>query len=224
MKPDAVWQNDTTPMMPKTKEREPMFLLDTTGSMTFPAAEDGSVSRASVLGEAMAMLVASLEGQDSQALEEAAAGEEGGVMTITFAGGTARNIDDLSSNNLREKWNKIRWEGGTAIMPGWDMLIETYLEEFGERSKLDRPAILAVVVTDGEAEDTNEFATALKALKTSSTDVYVVLAIMGYGAEHDKAFKAYQAVAAENPRVRVVSFDGQTDPGSIANDLLSLMG
>jgi hypothetical protein len=51
---------------------------------------------------------------------------------------------------------------------------------------------------------------------------YVVLAIMGYGTEHDQAYAAYQKVAEANDHVRLVSFGNTTDPDKITDAILSL--
>jgi hypothetical protein len=217
--------NDLSPMLKPGVEREPMLLLDTTGSMSFAVAEGSRVERRQVVGEAMGRVVEVLAAQDSQAEEERAGGadaaEIGGLMTITFAGGTAKCIEDLSPENWRAKWAGIQWGGGTAIMPGWNLLVETYMEEFGDTPKLDRPHLLAVVITDGEADDTDEFA---RTLESAKGGVYVCVAVLGFGAEHDRALGAYQAIAKANDHVRVVTFGSETDPDVISDGLLSLLG
>jgi hypothetical protein len=38
-------------------------------------------------------------------------------------------------------------------VPGWKKLMKVYKEEFGSRHKDERPTLLAVVITDGEATD-----------------------------------------------------------------------
>ena len=53
--------------------------------------------------------------------------------------------------------------------------------------------------------------------------MYVVLAIIGYGPEHDQTLQAYQQVEAQNAHVRVIPFAGETDPEKIANALLRMM-
>jgi hypothetical protein len=213
--------NDLSPIT-KT-ETEPMLLLDTTGSMSFPAAEGSSTERRQVVHEAIGRIVEVLEAKDSQEAAERAGGDtdKGGVMTVTFADGNANLLDDLSTDNLVTKWNSIRWGGGTVIMPGWNMLVDTYMEEFGDQPKTERPAMLALVITDGEADDTNEFASTLAQAKGGT---YVAVAIVGYGAEHDRALAAYQQIAAANEHVRVLTFAGETDPNVIADGLVSLMG
>lgn len=214
--------NDLRPMFQPGVENEPMLLLDTTGSMSYPAAEGSNVQRREVLGEAIGRIVEKLAAADSQAAEEAAAGEDaGGLMTVTFAGGAAECIDDLNPGNWRQKWNRIAWGGGTRIMPGWNLLVETYLAEFGEVPKQDRPHLLALVITDGEADDTDQFGQTLAQAKGGT---YVCVAVLGFGPEHDRALAAYQAISAANDHVRVVTFGSETNPDTIADGLLSLLG
>ncbi len=215
--------NDLSPMLAPGVENEPMLLLDTTGSMSFPVAADSKVERRQVIGEAIGRIVEVMGAKDSQAAKEQAAGEDaGGLMTVTFAGGSAECIDDLSPANWRQKWNTIRWGGATTqIMPGWDTLVDTYMNEFGDVPKQDRPHLLALVITDGEADDTTQFADTLGQAKGGT---YVCIAVLGFGQEHDKALAAYQEVAASNDHVRVVTFGSETDPTVIANGVLSLIG
>jgi hypothetical protein len=141
-------------------------------------------------------------------------------MTVTFAGGSAASIGDLSADNWRQKWSAIRWGGGTRIMPGWEKLVDDYLEEFGDVPKQDRPHLLALVITDGEADDTDQFAQTLAQAKGG---VYVCIAILGYGQEHDRALQVYKQIGAQNDHVRVVTFGSETDPNAIADGLLSMI-
>lgn len=213
--------NDLSPMLKPGVEKEPMLLLDTTGSMSYPVAEGSRVERRQLIGEAIGRIVEVLGAQDSQAAKEQAAGEDaGGLMTVTFAGGNAESIDDLSTDNWRQKWSQIRWGGGTQIMPGWEKLVDTYLEEFGDVPKQDRPHLLALVITDGEADDTDQFAQTLTQAKGG---VYVCIAVLGFGAEHDRALQVYKQIEAQNDHVRVVTFGSETNPDTIADGLLSMI-
>src|SRR5579863_5369191 len=83
---------------------EPMLLLDITGSMSWPAAAASPVSRRSVLQEAMSIVVARLAAENSEAAHEA---DGGGLRTVTFADGHAKDIGDLNPGNLRKKWESI---------------------------------------------------------------------------------------------------------------------
>lgn len=216
--------NDLSPMLKSGVEKEPMLLLDTTGSMSYPTADGSKVRRIDLIGEAIGRIVEVLGAEDSQAEKERAGGDEekGGLMTVTFANGEAKDWGDLNDENLHQKWHDIARSigGGTRIMPGWDLLVDTYMEEFGDVPKQDRPHLLGLVITDGEADDTTDFANTLAQAKGG---VYVCVAILGYGAEHDKALKAYQGVAAQNDHVRVVTFGSETDPDVIADGLLAMI-
>ncbi len=213
--------NDLSPMLKPGVEKEPMLLLDTTGSMSYPVSEGSKIERRQLIGEAIGRIVEVLGAEDSQAAKEQAGGEDaGGLMTVTFAGGSATCIDDLSTDNWRQKWSSIPWGGGTVIMPGWEALVEQYMEEFGDVPKQDRPHLLALVITDGEADDTDQFAQTLAQAKGG---VYVCIAILGYGQEHDRAFQVYKQIAAQNNHVRVVSFGSETNPDMVAGGLLSMI-
>jgi hypothetical protein len=214
--------NDLSPILAPGVENEPMLLLDTTGSMSYPIAEGSKIERRQVVGEAIGRIVDVMGAKDSQAAKEQAAGEEaGGLMTVTFAGGTSECIDDLSPTNWRQKWSAIRWGGGTQIVPGWETLVDTYMTEFGNVPKLDRPHLLALIITDGEASDTAQF---VKSLEQTKAGTYVCIAILGFGSEHDAALATYQQVAAGNDHVRVVTFGSETDPTVIADGILSMIG
>jgi hypothetical protein len=213
--------NDLNPVLKPGVPREPIAIIDTSGSMDWQASESSPVKRREVVGEAMGMLVTALAAQDAQAAQEKAAGEEmGGLLTFTFAS-EASELGDLSPENWQQKWNSIRWGGGTAIMPAWRLAEEAYLEEFGETPALDRPALLTLVITDGEARDAAEFT---KVLEQAKTGRYFCVAVIGYGSDHDQTLNAYQNVAAVNPHVRVVTFGGETNPQTIAEGLISLVG
>jgi hypothetical protein len=212
---------DLSPVVPKGVEKEPVLLVDTSGSMSYPAAEGSSIRRWDVVTEALPTLVAILGAADSQAEAEAAAGEDaGGLMTVTFAN-TATEVGDLNEGNWRQKWDAVQIGGGTHIMPGWNLVVEDYLEEFGDTPQIERPALLLLVVTDGEADDMEAFeAECAKAHGTT----YIAAAIVGFGPDHDATVAAYQNLAASNNHVRVVSFESNTDPNALAQGLLSLAG
>lgn len=199
------------------EEKEPMLLLDTTGSMNYPAEATSTTKRREVIQEAIKLIVDELAAEDSQAAHEE---EGGGLRTVTFAGGEAYDIEDLNPDNLHEKWGQIRWAGGTYIMPGLQKLLEVYKEEFGSRPPNERPTLMALVITDGEAEDTNEFARAISQVGGS---MYVALAIVGFGDEHDRALRAYQQIEAQNKHVKTISFGSETDPQTIARALLRMI-
>ena len=199
------------------QEKEPMLLLDTTGSMNYGSAADDPTPRKDVIREAISIIVERLGAEDSQAAEEE---EGGGLRTVTFADGQAHDIGDLNPDNLQEKWSHIRWAGGTRIMPGFNTLLKTYSDEFGSEPLEERPLLLALVITDGEADDTEAFK---NTVARAAGSMYIALAIVGYGAEHDRALRAYQQVEAQNAHVKVLPFAGETDPEVIAGALLRMI-
>jgi hypothetical protein len=215
--------NDLSPVVAKGVEKEPVALVDISGSMSWPVADGSRVQRREVVGEAMGLLVKALEDEDSQAAAEQAGGsdDKGGLLVHLFSD-HAEELGDLNSSNWRAKWDGIRWGGGTRIMTAWEAAQNDYLEEFGEVPALDRPVLLTLVITDGEASDWDQFSQVLE--QANSTRKFCV-AIVGHGEDHDRTLSAYKAVEAKNGKhVRVVTFGGETDPASIANDLILLVG
>lgn len=142
-------------------ETEPLCAIDTSGSMSYPAAKGSSVTRWDVVTEGISRVVRVLEAKDSQAAAERAAGadeaEIGGLMTVT----------------------------------------------------------------DGEAEDGDEFG---RILAQQGGHTYVVVAVVGFGDEHDRTLAQYRKIEADNNHVRVLTFDSVTDPQTIADSLLALIG
>jgi len=198
-------------------EKEPMLLLDTTGSMNEETSEADATPRRDTIREAIGLLVDRLGAEDSQA-----AGEEagGGLRTVTFADGRAVDQGDLNPANLGERWGDIRWVGATYIMPGWNALIDVYQEEFGAMPPERRPLLLALIITDGEARDTDAFAQAIAA---ASGGVYIAITLIGFGDEHDRALAAYQAIEQRNSHVKVLTLAGETNPTIIADALLRMI-
>ena len=198
-------------------EKEPMLLLDTTGSMNYPTSAADQTPRKDTIREAIGLIVDALAHEDSQAgVEE----EGGGLRTVTFADGRAHDIGDLNPDNLAQKWGDIRWAGGTRIMPGWNTLIDTYQDEFGQEPPDKRPLLLALVITDGEADDTNAFA---QAISGASGGVYAVITLIGFGADHDRALAAYQKIEQSNAHVKVLTLASETNPQVIADALLRMI-
>jgi hypothetical protein len=111
--------------------------------------------------------------------------------------------------------------GGTVITPGWNAVLEAYMEEFGTQSPMDRPQLACVIVTDGEAHDPDDFKAAMEGVKNKA---YVIIVVVGFGDDHDKALAQYQGIAAINDHVRVVTFDSVTNPSVISDGILSMLG
>lgn len=214
--------NNLTPLT--RAEVEPMLLLDTSGSMADPASPQGGPQKREVIREAIGRIVAVLEAEDSQAERERAEGadeaEIGGLYTIGFAA-HATDYEDLNSANLLQKWDDIPWGGTTNICGGWEALVNQYVEEFGDLPRQDQPKLLALIITDGEAQDGREFA---DILAKQSNNTYAAVAVIGHGDEHDRTLNQYNKIAEQNDHVRVLSFNAVTSGETIARSVLALIG
>jgi len=201
----------------KEQSRKPMLLLDVTASMNYPTSEKDETPRRETIHKSIAHIVTSLSENASQSEEKKG---RGGLRTITFAGGVAQDIGDLTPQNLKHKWEKIEWGGGTRIVPGWMLLHDVFMDDFGDLKASRRPLVIALVITDGEAEDTERFA---KDLQRVHGYVFVVVAIIGFGKEHDMAFEAYKTIEAANDHVKVITLASETTPQEIATTLLKMI-
>ncbi len=205
------------------QEIETMLLLDTTGSMYWSSSETDPTPRKDVVGEAIGTIVEVLAAADSQAARE---GEEqddeeaGGLRTVLFSGNRpGRDIGDLNPDNLQAKWNAIEWNGDTWIVPGFNALLQAYKNEFGSRPAETRPILRALVITDGEAKDGDQFDALLERV---SGNMYVIIATVGHGHDHERAVAAYQAIEQRNAHLKVVNLSG-ADPETISKTLLAMI-
>lgn len=211
------------PLVPAGQNKEVICLLDTSDSMNWEAAEGSNVSRWSVVTEALPAFVAALENQDTEAAAEQAGGddEKGGLLIHGFSN-IHTELGDFNTSNIARRMQSIRVGGGTTIMPAWRAAQEDYMEEFGDRDALDRPALLTLVITDGEATDAADFG---QVLSKAGVGRYFAVAVVGHGRDHDKTLRSYQAAADANPKhVALMSFDSVTNPKTLADDLILLAG
>jgi len=167
-------------------KREPMLLLDTTGSMTLATSATDPKPRHETVKQAMFAVVKQLCALDSGAKRKR---HGGGLRTITFAGGKAFDRGDFRPDNLATKWDELEWDGDTHIVPGWEKLLKVHQHEFGKHSDV---VLIALVITDGIASDLAKFEEHLASLHGL---VFVLVAIVGYGAEHDKCYTEFRQLA-----------------------------
>lgn len=209
------------PLVPAWRKKEMVCLLDLSTSMSWPAAEGAAVSRQDIVAEAFPLLVKALEDQDSAAAGEQAGGSDelGGVLVHGFSD-QHRELGDFNTSNFTRRWSAIPWGGGTTIMPAWKAALEDFLKEFGDED--EPPALLTLVITDGEATDAAEFA---RVLEKEDPSRYFAVAILGHGRGHDATLRSYQQVAQRNPKhVAVIPFESVTDPQAVADALILMAG
>lgn len=216
--------NDLTPMVKPGQDIEPIALVDTSGSNSWPAVEGGSVTRWEEVTELFQGITGKLAKADSQAEHEE---EGGGIMTITFASPPGNShsckvVGDINPANFAEKWGTIEVGGGTYVMPGWELVMENYMEEFGDTPVVERPVLGILAVTDGEMSDLADFTAELGKL---GNKVKVVLAVHGYGSDHEAALAAYREAEKAHPEsLRVIQVVPNTTPDVVADAMLSLLG
>jgi hypothetical protein len=219
--PAAAPQRTEGPLIPAWREKEVVCLLDTSGSMEWEAADGSPVTRHALVGEALPLFVKALEGEDSAAAAEQAGGsdEEGGLLIHGFSS-VHTELGDFNSSNFARRWAAIQWGGGTTIMPAWKAALEDFNEEFGD--KTEPPALLTLVITDGEATDAAEFS---KVLAEKHSGRYFAIAVVGHGADHDATIRSYEGAAQASPNhVAVMSFEAVTNPQDLATDLITMAG
>jgi hypothetical protein len=214
--------NNLTPMVEKGRKIEPVALIDTSGSNSWPAVHGGTVTRWEMVTELFQGIVGKLAAADSEAENEE---EGGGIMTVTFASPpgydhSCRVVGDINQDNFAEQWKTIDIGGGTYVMPGWDLMLTNFAEEFQDANPLPVMGILAV--TDGEMTDLPEFAAKISGVDES---VKMVLAVHGYGLDHDRAVTAYRKVEKAHPEsLRVIQILPNTPPEVVADAMLALLG
>ncbi|HXW53553.1 MAG TPA: vWA domain-containing protein [Myxococcota bacterium] len=221
-----------------TTDIEPVCLVDTSGSMNDENAPASAERKRDIAIDAVENITLILAKYDSEAARENAEGgsgagsssstsserqpgeERGGLMTYTFAK-EAKKLGDLNQTNILRKFaERVDWAGITRIMPAWNMFRENFIKEFGGFSA--HRIALVIMVTDGEAEDLDEFIAALESAKKDN--IYVLIGLLGYGEEHDLALDSFiKAYQAHPEQIRIRSL-GDTKPEVMAKTLLGMAG
>ncbi len=205
------------PLEGDTVRKEPVFIVDVTGSMNEQAAPGSQMTKRELATNVARLLVETLAGADTQGADESSGG---GLLTISFADGVANEVGDLNPGNFESKWRAISWEGGTYIAPAFEMMMENFQEEFGKLPKDVQPQLVAAVLTDGELYDSHK---ATQFLRSVTGNVHVYVIVVGYGVAHDNAVTIWQNIAETNPHVKVEAANASTDAKAIAARILAMV-
>ena len=211
------------------REKEPIFLIDISGSNGEPAGPDSAMTKQQLLMVAIPLAAGKLAGDDSQAANEVGTGK-GGVRSFAFNEPDAfydwdeeeeefddsRDLGDLSEANVQEKLGGAPWGGRTYIMPAVRAAEKAFQGEFGSVPLRKRPTMEVVVWTDGQLSDEKDFE---EWLAQADETCVVGVAVVGYGHGHDTAVAAYQRLAAKNRYISVVALTGVSDPTEVALDV-----
>jgi hypothetical protein len=214
------------------REKEPVFLIDLSGSMNETAAPDSPLTKRQLIETAVPIAAGKLAGDDSQAAREAAEGKEGkgGVRSFGFNEpeefydwdedeeefGDERDFGDVHEGNVQEKLGGAPWGGRTHIMPAIRAAEKAFQAEFGSVPLRKRPTLEIVIWTDGKLNDEREFE---EWLAQADETCVVGVAVVGFGGGHDAAVSSYKRLAAGNKYISVVALTGVSDPNEIALDV-----
>lgn len=176
------------------------------------------ITKAELITNVVGLVVEGLAGSDSQAADE---GGRGGVMTLTFAGGTCTVLDDLNPANFKTKFHPV-WRGSTWAEVALIKADELYDEEFGEipEGSPAKPEQVVVFITDGQMSD--HLAVNTRIARTKPYQHYYIL-VVGSGDEHDSAVRQWQRIAQINKNVGVEALTNVTDAQGIADRILAMV-
>jgi hypothetical protein len=211
------------------REKEPVFLIDLSGSMQELAGPDSSMTKQELLQVAVPLAAGKLAADDSQAAHEVGT-DKGGVRSYGFNEPQAfegwdddeeefedsRDMGDVHEGNVQETLAQAPWGGRTYIMPAIRAAEKAFQGEFGNVAMRKRPTMEVVIWTDGKLNDEAEFE---DWLKQCDEFCVVAVAVVGYGPGHDAAVKSYQRLAAGNKFLSVVALTGVSDPTEAATDV-----
>lgn len=228
--------------------KEVAALFDTSGSMDEYVASGIRITKKQLATDIARRLVAQTASADSQDPDEVTPDGKhlGGLFTVTFSSralpvgkgnmhlaypgydDAEEHAGDLNTENFEILWPRIKWGGGTYIMPGITFQMNHYHEEFDDLPEEQKPTLVLWVITDG-ALDTEEYhgnasdeAKFRDWLSTTQDRVLVGCVVVGSGFGHDDAVRQWTAIAKTHPNVKVFPTNGSNNVETIVSTLLSL--
>lgn len=196
----------------------PILLVDATGSMNETVSERSTVTRKDLVKEVCRQIswrLAPVDDADNQQSNYK------GVPFITFNemdGGVDRGF--LHYATFDAEWNNVYFRSGTHIMDGWRTMLKRYEQSFMGKPQNTWPLLLALIITDGELQDGHEFEEHMKHVHGK---VFVEIAVVGYGEDHERACRHYAKISKKHPHVRVTEFTNSEFADTVVNQLLSMV-
>ena len=154
-----------------------------------------------------------------------------GIPTATFSR-EGRDVGSLSASGFQGEWNsRIHLGGPARIMPGWQVVKNTYFErqrkdghgrldpKFGWQATPGMPKLSLLVFLGSKPNDMDEFQLELLGV----TWAYVTIALVGMENcpyHHAYAF-GLERVAQSNPRVGIYEMQGRVCERMVVEDLLA---
>jgi hypothetical protein len=190
-----------------------------TGSMNHTVALNSQVTRAQLVYQSVRLDLNLALADDAEDKWDLSNGI--GTPIITFNamdGGVYRGL--LHSNNLEREFGQIAFRGGTHIMDGWKKMFDQYEAKFRDLPQGQWPLLLCLLITDGEIQDAEEFERHLARVRGR---LFVDIAVVGFGEDHDRALQHYAKISRKHPHVRANQFSNSEDAEAVARQLLSLV-
>ena len=154
-----------------------------------------------------------------------------GIFTATSSS-EGRYLGPLSVSDFRGEWSsRIHLGGPTRVMPGWQVVKNTYFDRqrkdghgwldpiFGWQATPGMPKLSLLIFLGGKADDMDEFHLELLGV----TWAYVTIALVGMENDpyHHAEAAALERVAQSNPRVGIYEMHGRVCERMVVEALLS---
>ncbi|KAJ7757626.1 hypothetical protein B0H16DRAFT_1885626 [Mycena metata] len=217
--------------LPETPNDDTMILLDISGSMDFDpvrpvydkylitAYEPSSQPRNKDVAKAIVRRFT-----DAMAHHDRLSS---GYDLITFSS-RANFIGTVNHQNFEQVWGKIRINGGTRVMTGWQKVKQRHFEkhresavwhpQFGWQAGPETPILRLLLLLDGEATDMDEFELDLLGLSWAHVTIFLI------GPDgcphHHRHANELQRISDVNPHVSFVDAQGNTPERYVTHELL----
>jgi hypothetical protein len=224
--------------MPNTDLKlEPRGVLDASGSNNEWADEERTITKVDLVCNAIPHFVLAVEGDDAEAKEEQADGDDshGGWRAFAFSynhslqfrpgedeSDDPRDLGDINSSNVARKVAKYRMlvdqQQRTYVAPALVACEYSFNTEFPDSE--DRCQMI-LGVGDGRFDDPDAFD---KFIMSASPRKCIAFAAIGYGDAHRNFVAHLKEVSERNQYFTYAALTGTTDPFSLALDLRLLSG
>lgn len=211
-------------------KKEPIQIIDVSGSNAEPASPDSPMTKQELLIVAIPLCTTAFAKEDTQAAAEAGT-NKGGVRSYAadyeeaFTGwdpkeaefDDSRDLGDLHEGNAREKLTRAFRGGTTYLMPAFHAAEKAFAKEFPAGG-----CVMEIILwTDGKADDAAKVEKWIEDM--AGPKCVVCVAIVGYDEpgdkRHEHAVAHYRKLAQDSPYVSFVALTGVSDPGEAALDV-----
>lgn len=147
---------------------------------------------------------------------------------LTVFSSHARSVGIVNHQNLEQKWNNIRFEGGTRVMTGWQKIKELHFQKHSESARHhpvygwqagpQTPMLRLLLLLDGEATDMDEFE--LDLLSNAWAHVTIFLIGVDGCPHHHRHANELQRISDVNHHVSFVDAQGNASERFVTHELL----